>query len=250
MDVLVNVDEIAAALSTAEEKATGAGAHFDQAATALGECCQALGQAVQGTGDQALGQALEALTKLSVEPLKELVKRAITTAANYRQSLVGQPPPDPQGPAPTTPASSSARKPPEEPADVKAARAQLPPPVVKGTGAKTHGRWTSPDAPGDLQPIVSGRKDDLYGQTDRYLAEKGMERYSIASHVETKLAVHMATTGMTSATVTINHTPCEGDLSCDTLLPQVLPEGATLTVYGTKADGGHTVKTYTGRKQK
>jgi hypothetical protein len=30
----------------------------------------------------------------------------------------------------------------------------------------------------------------------------------------------------------------------------VLPEAATLTVYGTKADGGHTVKTYTGRKQK
>jgi hypothetical protein len=245
----VNVDEIAAALSMAEEKASGAGAHFEQAATALEECRQALGQAAQGTGNQALGQALEALAELSVEPLKGLVNRAITTAANYRESLVGEPPPDPQGPAPASP-EPSASKPPEEPAEVKAARAQLPPPVVKGTGAKTHGRWTSPDAPGDLQPIVSGRKDDLYAQTDRYLAEKGMERYSIASHVETKLAVHMATTGMTSATVTINHTPCEGDLSCDTLLPQVLPEGATLTVYGTTADGGHTVKTYTGRKQK
>jgi hypothetical protein len=247
----VNVDEIAAALSTAEEQAGKAGPSFDDAAQLLDECRQALGDVAQGSGSNSeLVEAAKGLAELSVGPLKELVQRAIATTSAYRQSLVGQPPPPPQGPTPATPAPSSASKPAEEPADVKAARAQLPPPVVKGTGSKTHGRWTSPDAPGNLQPIVSGRKDDLYEQTDRYLAQNGMERYSIASHVETKLAVHMATTGLTSATVTINHTPCEGDLGCDTLLPQVLPEGATLTVYGTTADGGHTVKTYTGRKQK
>jgi hypothetical protein len=248
MAVHVSIDEIASALSAAEEKASGAGAHFDQAATALEECRQALGVAVQGTGDQALGEALQALAEISVEPLRGLVQRAITTAAGYRESLVGQPPPGAAQPTSYT-STPVASKAPDEPDEVNTARAQLPPPVVKGTGAKTHGRWSSPDAPSDLQPIVSGRKDDLYEQTDRYLAENGMERYSIASHVETKLAVHMATTGMMNATVTINHTPCEGDLGCDTLLPQVLPEGATLTVYGTKADGGHTVKTYTGRKK-
>lgn len=246
MDVLVNVDEIAAALSTAEEKASGAGAHFDQAATALEECCQALGQAVQGTGDQALGQALAALAELSVEPLRGLVTRAITTAANYRESLVGQPPPAAR-PAPSG-STAPANKALEEPDEVKAARAQLPPPVVKGTRTRTHGQWSSTDAPADRKPITSGTRDDLYEPTQRYLQEHGMGQTVIGSHVETKVAVHMRQEDIQDVTVVINHQPCEGPLGCDTLLPRVLPEGSTLTVYGTAQDGTHTKHTYTGRQ--
>jgi len=244
MDVHVSVDEIAAALSTAEEKAGGANAHFDQAAKALEECCKALGEAVQGTGDRALGQAQEALTEASVEPLKALVKRAITAAANYRRSLVGQPPP---GPAPSV-ATPPAGKAQEEPDEVKAARAQLPPPVVKGTRTKTHGQWSSADAPADRNSIASGTRDDLYQATQQYLQENGMGQTVIGSHVETKVAVHMRQEGIQDVTVVINHQPCEGPLGCDTLLPRVLPEGSTLTVYGTAQDGTHTKHTYTGRQ--
>ncbi len=130
-----------------------------------------------------------------------------------------------------------------------AARSALPPPVVKNTGAKTHGRWSASGLRGDLQSIVSGRKDELYRETQAYLDEHGMAGYSIATHVETKLAVHMRKTGLTEVTVTINNTPCAGELSCDTLLPRVLPAGARLTVYGTTEDGHNTVQVYTGRVQ-
>ncbi|WP_370942570.1 DddA-like double-stranded DNA deaminase toxin [Amycolatopsis sp. cg5] len=41
--------------------------------------------------------------------------------------------------------------------------------------------------------------------------------------------------------------PGPGPLGCDTLLPAVLPPGATLTVHGTAEDGTPTTHTYRGR---
>jgi hypothetical protein len=48
-----------------------------------------------------------------------------------------------------------------------------------------------------------------------------------------KLAVHMRKNGIRSATLVVNHVPCEGPLGCDALVPVILPTGYTLTVYGT-----------------
>ncbi|WET81638.1 SCP1.201-like deaminase [Amycolatopsis sp. QT-25] len=137
----------------------------------------------------------------------------------------------------------------DEPPSVTAARRELPPPVVRNSGAKTHGRWTTSGEPDRLEPIISGTQDDMYDETVRYLEKLGLQRYAIASHVETKLAVYMARTGLRDVTVTINHVPCRGPLGCDTLLPTILPEGARLTVYGTAKDGTPTVNTYTGRRK-
>lgn len=100
--------------------------------------------------------------------------------------------------------------------------------MVANAGKKTHGRWTTGDQAADAVPIVSGRKDDMYQVTQAHLASVGMGHYAIAS---------------------INNTPCPGPLGCDTLLPAVLPPGATLTVYGTAEDGTPTVDTYTGGPQ-
>jgi len=246
MDVHMNVDEIAAALSTAEEKAGGADAHFDQAVTALEECCAALAQALQGATDQgavsAQGLLAEAVDALGA--LRDLVKRGVADVRTYRTSLTGSQPVAPA--AQSQPTTSP--KPATEPPEVAAARAELPPPVVKGTRTKTHGQWSSADAPADRQPITSGTRDDLYADTQRYLQANGMGQTVIGSHVETKVAVHMRQEGIRDVTVVINHQPCEGPLGCDTLLPRVLPEGSTLTVYGTAQDGTHTKHTYTGRR--
>jgi hypothetical protein len=65
-----------------------------------------------------------------------------------------------------------------------------------------------------------------------------------ASDVEMKLAAHMRKKGIRSATLVTNHLPCEGPLGCDALIPVILPEGYTLTVYG--ADG--SVRVYKGGK--
>lgn len=124
-------------------------------------------------------------------------------------------------------------------------RKELPPPVQPRSGQKTHGRWfTSTDE--KAEPIVSGT-DDMAVAAEQHLAGIGVPAVPVTtSDVELKLAVHMAQQGITDATVVINHVPCKGDFGCDTLVPVVLPEGSSLTVYGINRRGMTTKKTYTG----
>ncbi|RDI22296.1 nucleic acid/nucleotide deaminase of polymorphic system toxin [Lentzea flaviverrucosa] len=61
-----------------------------------------------------------------------------------------------------------------------------------------------------------------------------------------KLAAHMAERGIKHATVIINYQPCKGRFGCDTLVPILLPEGATLTVHGVAPDGTWFRKRYSG----
>ncbi len=242
----MNIEDIVAHLSTAEDKAGAADPQFEAATNSLEECGAALAQALQGATDADASRAQGLLTDAArdLEQLRGLVKRVVAEVSAYRTSLKGSPPAAPAAPrqATTSPMSSS------EPPEVAAARAELPPPVVKGTRTRTYGEWSSNDAPGDRQSITSGTRDDFYADTQRYLQENGMGQTVIGSHVETKIAVHMRHEGIRDVTVVINHQPCEGPLGCDTLLPRVLPEGSTLTVYGTAQDGTHTKHTYRGRQ--
>lgn len=125
-------------------------------------------------------------------------------------------------------------------------RAELPPPVVRRSGKKTHGRWV--DGTGKTHVIVS-ESDEWQDKVNEYLTELGCDRVPImrASDVELRLAAKMRQEGETKSTMrhvtlAINNVPCEGPYSCDRLLPVVLPKGYTITVHGT--DG--FVKTYTG----
>ncbi|WP_425550683.1 DddA-like double-stranded DNA deaminase toxin [Actinoallomurus liliacearum] len=53
----------------------------------------------------------------------------------------------------------------------------------------------------------------------------------------------MRENGIRSTTLVVNHIPCDdGPLSCDRLIPQILPAGSTMTVHG--ADG--LVRSYQG----
>ncbi|HTV01356.1 MAG TPA: DddA-like double-stranded DNA deaminase toxin, partial [Luteitalea sp.] len=92
-------------------------------------------------------------------------------------------------------------------------RSELPPPVQKG-GAhqKTHGRWLTPDADAEAQTLTSG-KDEMSQAAEQFLRNNGLAGRGMPSavyDVEMKLAVHMATNGITHAAVTINNTPCIG----------------------------------------
>lgn len=243
MDVPVKPEEIAAEVGVAAEKSAVAMMHLDQASSVLSECLQMLTEATQGSGDHEVQLALQAVSECDPSALKNLVARAVGEAEAYSRTVMGSAPPAPP-PSSPPPAPS---KPPEEPPEVKVARTELPPPVVKNTGSPTHGRWSTSDAPTDLQPVASGTKDHLYAATQRYLVENGLGLTMIGSHVETKLAVYMRTHEIGDVTVTINNRPCDGPLGCDTLLPQVLAEGTTLTVYGTAPDGTRTKNTYRGR---
>ncbi|WP_052396027.1 DddA-like double-stranded DNA deaminase toxin [Kutzneria sp. 744] len=114
-------------------------------------------------------------------------------------------------------------------------RDELPPPVVRGSGQKTHGRWVTPD--GTAQPLISGR-DELTEQVNDVLRRMGCPTLPVvaSADVELKLATLMREQGRTNPdmrhlTVVINHRPCRGRLGCEGLLPAVLPEGYTLTVH-------------------
>ncbi|MFI6300435.1 DddA-like double-stranded DNA deaminase toxin [Amycolatopsis thailandensis] len=101
---------------------------------------------------------------------------------------------------------------------------------------------------------MSGKKKSVDGdpaeathaEVQTYLKEIGLKPLAIASHVEVKLAVRMARTGLRDVVVTINNVPCAGIAGCDRLLARILPEGATMTVYGVTEDGTRIVDYYRG----
>ncbi|HEX4391505.1 MAG TPA: DddA-like double-stranded DNA deaminase toxin [Mycobacterium sp.] len=120
-------------------------------------------------------------------------------------------------------------------ASIEQLRGELPPPVTRGTGQKTHGRWIAPD--GSARPAVSGR-DEQAERVNEILSEMGCPTLPVvaATDVELKLAALMrdrgqADPGMRHVTIVINHRPCKGRLGCEGLVPVVLPEGYSLTVH-------------------
>lgn len=138
----------------------------------------------------------------------------------------------PTGPAPVTTAEV-----------IERLRTELPPTVATSTGQKTHGRWFGPD--GQVHAEASGR-DDKYAAALEFFTREFKARRLPArlSDVEMKLAVHMRRHDIRSATLVINHFPCVGRYGCDELVPVILPEGYSLTVYGPEG----FVRTYQGGK--
>lgn len=89
------------------------------------------------------------------------------------------------------------------------------------------------DPNGTEHAIVSGRDDDSAAVGDLLKARGFAARTEplAVSHAEQKLAAHMVRDKITHATLVINNRPCRGPLSCDTLLPILLPAGYSLTVH-------------------
>ncbi|HEX5406851.1 MAG TPA: DddA-like double-stranded DNA deaminase toxin [Pseudonocardiaceae bacterium] len=125
---------------------------------------------------------------------------------------------------------------PAKPDQVAIVRRQLPEPITaaeRGAGRKTHGRWI--DSDGRVHKIVSG-EDTLSTATRARLRSFGFPRLSVESHAEMKLAEYLrqrfeASGRSQHVTVVVNNDVCSGDLSCEELLPLMLPAGCTLTVY-------------------
>jgi hypothetical protein len=153
--------------------------------------------------------------------------------------------PIPATASPEPQARAAPHDPPTVPAErLDALRRELPPPIKStDSGRKTHGRWIGRGWA--AQPITSGVDDDSRA-ADEHLRQLGIPvRPTKASDVEMKVAARMVRDGIRHATVLINNTPCRGRLSCDTLVPIMLPDGATLTVHGVNEDGTLFRKRYT-----
>lgn len=79
-------------------------------------------------------------------------------------------------------------------------------------------------------PLRSGR-----GEPGSLVEAREMglsDRWEVRSHVEAHAAAEMRLRGLTEAVLYVNNVPCKGPLSCDRLLPRMLPPNAKLTLFG------------------
>ncbi len=205
----------------------------------LAEDAQAiLAAALEGSGepdaDGAVANFGEVVT--GVVDLWGILGSGMNHAQAVLDVLTGGSPPPPRPVAPQAAQPTQQAKPDEPPAippeRIEHLRRELPPPVVPNSGQKTHGRWTTPD--GEVRPLVSGY-GELLEECEKAFPDLGLRRGlpNIAAHVETKLAAYMRNHNIPTATLIINNWPCEdGPLTCEQVVPALLPEGHTLTVYG------------------
>ncbi|KJK44800.1 hypothetical protein UK23_28240 [Lentzea aerocolonigenes] len=223
---MATLGEVAAAVQNALDKSEQARRALALAADLLDEAIQIFADTLAGSQDPETAQVLALLTQAHtgmVDAHRELA----AAEAGAREYLSRIRPAEAGGQDSGPPASTPSR--------IEQLRAELPPPVVRGSGQKTHGRWIAPD--GSARSLVSGR-DDLSSKVNEALKSQGCPQLPAraADDVELKLAALMRETGETDSrmrhvTLVINNRPCKGDLSCDELLPVILPEGYSLTVH-------------------
>ncbi|GAA3464328.1 SCP1.201-like deaminase [Saccharothrix longispora] len=259
---MASTGEVAAQVRAACAKGGQARTALEQAEDLAQEAHGILARALEGA--RHLGadgeQVLAAFTRV-VDACKghywPLLNEAVKAAESYAARLAAEGMPDPastaqrpaQSPAQPSRRSSARQAESDDPLvipneRIEALRQELPPPVVRGSGQKTHGRWIGPD--GTVRDIVSG-EDSRTDLVNAQLVAKGWEDGTTRdSDIEMKLAAHMVENEVRHATVIINNAPCKGRLSCDTLVPILLPKGATLTVHGVTPTGIRTRIRYTG----
>jgi hypothetical protein len=97
----------------------------------------------------------------------------------------------------------------------------------------------------DNEPIRSGSDNELL--TDLDLDGQERRSRSLLGHVEAFVAARMRRgEAPREAMLVINNDVCLGPLSCDRLLPGILPPGARLAIYESTAEGIRLFKVYEG----
>lgn len=239
------VEEIIAGIRTAAGKIAASRSWLQQAREKADDAGQTLARETQGANadkiHQAMGLFAEAVGGITLAD--QLASRAPAHLDNYIAEVEGNADPggNPSGP-PSKPEPSDQEAEPDDP--VEKARQELPPPVTRGRGVKTHGRLLTAD--GGSTSVTSGR-DEWTDTVNQVVKDAGCPYtpMTAAADVELKVAAQMRTNGITNASVVINNQPCTGRLSCDDLVGVVLPEGSSLTVHGT----GGFKKRYKGGKR-
>ncbi|MEU4741205.1 DddA-like double-stranded DNA deaminase toxin [Actinosynnema sp. NPDC023658] len=235
--------DVATQVSRACDKASRCRDALGAAQEAAEDAQAVLSGALAGSGDPEAERAVADFTEVvrGVVDLWRALGAGMDHAQAVLDALLGTGPP----PTPPTSRVEPDHSPTIAPDRIEQLRRALPPHRAPGgPHQKTRGQWIGPD--GTAQSIVSGR-DEYSSAADTALRDRGMPRLSAkTADVEIKLAVRMAAEGIRHATVVINAKPCAGPFGCDTLVPVLLPEGATLTVHGVTPSGEPFRKRYAG----
>ncbi|MFE0020435.1 DddA-like double-stranded DNA deaminase toxin [Amycolatopsis sp. NPDC059021] len=225
----MSIDELANSVGVALEKLpTGELAHAERDLT---QARDVLAAALAGATNQKACQALEGL-ETALQDLTRIQKNladATEKVGTYLARIGATKPRTPSRPAQPSPPKPSPFLSPEQ---VKKIRAELPPPVPKPNpeNRKTHGRWV--DSEGNIRESVSG-EDQKADEAAKLFRQAGVPmKLAITSHVEVKVATEMIQTGQRHSEIVVNNPPCVGIYGCDSMLPVLLPEGFSVTVYG------------------
>lgn len=227
--------QIAAAVRVALDASAQARQALREASGSLEHAAAQLAQVLQGVGDSEVAQA-PALLSNAARTTAETYRTLVDAESRTRIFLANLGLDASQSDRQRAPDGDTPSHIPPPPRDrIEQLRQELPPPFVRGSGRKTHGRWIGPD--GTAQPMVSGR-DALTRRVNAILDAMGCPTLPViaSADVELKLAARMRDEGekdpaMRHVTVVLNHRPCKGRLGCEGLLPVVLPEGYSLTVH-------------------
>lgn len=95
-----------------------------------------------------------------------------------------------------------------------------------GQGDKTSGLLTSSD--GTARELLSGRREFVTEITKPRPGRNGVT----ITHVESQVGAIMKRESLDNATLYINRLPCSQSRGCSTLLPNMIPKGSTLTIFG------------------
>ncbi len=191
--------EVIARLHAVRERCAQAGEALDQGYGLLEEANTECDRAIAGTRDAEGNEVLRLLAH-GVAELNDIC-RAMVALGRRIQICTSSFEPIARGvtgfPQCEPPARAPERTPPVVRSEhVEQLRQQLPPPVVRNSGQKTHGRWVAPD--GSAQSTVSG-VEELTARVNDVLTALGcaMLPARAAADVELKLAALMRDRGPT-----------------------------------------------------
>ncbi|SFD93463.1 SCP1.201-like deaminase [Actinopolyspora alba] len=255
------LEEVGQSLATTVTKATDAQEAIAAAGNAWNERGQKLTEHLSGTNN-ADAQHLLDQHETTAESMREAWRKitlALRAIQRYRTSIEGEPTPL----EPTRPEA----EPVPTPEPIKSPHGDSYPPraaglaehldkrVTSGVGEKTMGVGRFGDDGPPLPPMHSGMSKHYSQIIRERLKSAGLNPKWVDGHVEANFAALMIDGKQPHGELAINNVPCGIERqrsfpnTCDKALPCLLPEGYSLTVYGSRQDGSTFTKTYRGRVQ-
>ncbi|SDP87360.1 SCP1.201-like deaminase [Actinopolyspora xinjiangensis] len=253
------LEEIGRSLAITTTKATEAQEAIVAAGSTWNQRGQELTERLSGTNDPN-AQHLLNQHETTAEDMRQAWRKitlALRTIQRYRTSIEGEPAPleTPRSEAGSVRTSEPVKSPHGDsyPPQAAGLAEHLDKRVIPGVGEKTMGVGRFGEDGHPLPPMRSGMSEHYSQIIRERLKRAGVNPRWVDGHVEANFAALMIDSAQPHGELAINNVPCGIERqrnfpnTCDKALPSLLPEGYSLTVYGSGQDGSTFTKTYRGQ---